>query len=76
MLESLLGLVPNGFENRLQVIRPVLPEFVQSLTLRRLTVGRATVDLRFNRDSGGNIATEVMKVHGDLNVECSSAPTE
>ena len=39
MLESLLGLVPNAFENRLQILRPVLPQFVDSLELRRLRVG-------------------------------------
>jgi glycogen debranching enzyme len=74
MLESLLGLVPKAFENRLQILRPVLPDFVQSLELRRLRVGNSTVDLRFNRGSDGNLATDVMKVHGDLNVEFSSAP--
>ncbi len=72
MLESLLGLVPNAFENRLQILRPVLPEFVNSLELRRLSVGKATVDLRFNRGSDGSLATDVMKVRGDLNIEFSS----
>ena len=76
MLESLLGLVPNAFENRLQILRPVLPDFVQSLELQRLRVGKSTVDLRFSRGSDGNLSTEVMKVHGDLNVECSSMPTK
>jgi hypothetical protein len=74
MLQSLLGLVPNAFENRLQILRPVLPDFVQSLELRRLKVGKSTVDLRFNRGSDGKLATDVMKVHGDLNVEFSSVP--
>jgi len=73
MLQSLLGLVPSAFENRLQVLRPVLPKFVQGLELRRLRVGKATVDLRFTRDSDGNLATDVMKVRGNLNVEVSSA---
>ena len=72
MLESLLGLVPNAFENRLQILQPVLPEFVHSLELRRLRVGGATVDLKFNRGSDGRLATDVMKVRGDLNVEFSS----
>lgn len=74
MLASLLGLVPNAFENHLQVLRPVLPDFVQSLELRRLRVGKSTVDLRFNRSSDGNLAVDVMKVHGDLNIEFSSLP--
>jgi glycogen debranching enzyme len=40
MLQSLLGLVPKAFENRLQILRPVLPDFVQSLELRRLRGGQ------------------------------------
>ena len=72
-LQSLLGLVPSAFENRLQVLRPVLPKFVQGLELRRLRVGKASVDLRFARDSDGNLATDVLKVRGNLNVEVSSA---
>jgi predicted trehalose synthase len=69
MLESLLGLVTNAFENRLQILRSVLPDFVQSLELRRLKVGKSTVDLRFNRGSDGTLAAVVMNVHGDLHVE-------
>ena len=72
MLASLLGLAPNAFENCLGVVRPVLPDFIQSLELRRLRVGKSTVDLRFHRSLDGNLATEVMKVHGNLNVEVSS----
>jgi glycogen debranching enzyme len=72
MLESLLGLAPNAFENHLQIQRPVLPQFVHSLELRRLRVGKATVDLRFNRKSDGSLAADVVKISGDLNVEFSS----
>ncbi|MFZ0817131.1 MAG: glycogen debranching N-terminal domain-containing protein [Candidatus Sulfotelmatobacter sp.] len=72
MLESLLGLVPNAFENHLQIVRPVLPEFVHSLELRRLRIGKATVDLSFNRKSDGSLAADVIKVDGKLDVEFSS----
>jgi len=60
MLESLLGLVPNAFENHLP------------LELRRLRVGEATVDLSFNRRSDGSLAADVIKVDGKLNVEFAS----
>ena len=74
MLGSLLGLVPNAFENRLQILRPVLPESVHTLELRRLRVGKASVDLRFNRKSNGELTADVMKVRGNLTSRFSSGP--
>lgn len=72
MIESLLGLVPKAFENRLQVLRPVLPESINHLELLRLRVGKSSVDLRFERGPDGLATTHVIKVHGKLDVEVSA----
>lgn len=71
MIESLLGLVPNAFENRLQIVRPALPDFIDQLELKRLRVGRSSVDLKFERNADGSIHTRVGKVRGKLEVELS-----
>jgi glycogen debranching enzyme len=72
MIESLLGLVPNAFENRLHVVRPVLPEFINQLELLRLRVGKATVDLRFEQGPDRLATTRVIQVSGKLDVAVSA----
>jgi glycogen debranching enzyme len=72
MLENLLGLVPEGFEKRLRIVRPILPGFINYVEIHRLGVGAGSADLRFERTSHG-IAAEVLKVRGELNVVVDSA---
>ncbi len=69
MVESLLGFVPRAFENRLEIVRPVLPAFVTKLELHGLRVGKASVDLRFERRPDGLVDTHVIQVHGRLDVD-------
>jgi glycogen debranching enzyme len=66
-LWNLLGLRPNALEDRLDVRRPILPERLQSLMLSALRVGRATVDLRFERD-GDRVTVEADVHAGRLDV--------
>lgn len=73
MIESLLGLVPKAFENRLQIVQPVLPDFINRLELNRLRVGTSSVDLKFERGPDGSIHTHVVHVRGKLDVEVSGA---
>jgi glycogen debranching enzyme len=67
LLTALLGLEPEGFENRLRVVRPVLPEFINHVEIRRLGVGEALADLRFER-AGEGIEVKVLKVDGRLDL--------
>jgi glycogen debranching enzyme len=69
MIESLLGFVPKAFENRLEIVRPVLPAFVTQLKLHGLRVGKASVDLRFDRRPDGLVDTHIIQVHGRLDVD-------
>lgn len=68
LMEVLLGLEPEAFEHRLRIKNPMLPDPVDRLALKRLKIGRAHVDLDFERTSGGSIATNVAKVDGELEV--------
>jgi hypothetical protein len=67
MLTTLLGLDPDAFGKRLRVVRPLLPEFVNRLEIRKLAVGSASVDLRFRR-SASNVVVDILRVDGDLDV--------
>jgi glycogen debranching enzyme len=68
MLQSLLGLEPDAFRKRLDVVRPCLPRSIETLRFERLRVGRAEVDLRFERDGSGELAVSVDRRVGELNV--------
>ena len=73
MVETILGLMPQAFDRRLVIARPLLPDFIRSLEVRHLRVGDARADLRFNRASDGTVAVDVFKVEGHLDVEVQKA---
>jgi glycogen debranching enzyme len=67
LIESLLGLRPEGFEHRLRIVRPVLPGFIDRLEVSGLRVGEGRVDLLFSRGRAG-LRVEILGVQGDLEV--------
>jgi glycogen debranching enzyme len=67
LLETLLGLVPEAFEHRLRIVRPLLPDFVDRLRIDGLRVGSARVGLRFERTRAG-VSVQVLDRTGDLDV--------
>lgn len=71
LLRALLGLDADASKNRLYV-DPLLPAWLPDLTLRRLRVGEATLDLRFWRE-GTVTRHEVLAVQGDVQVEARDA---
>jgi len=69
MIGTLLGLQPDAFDHRLKIVTPLLPERVDSIELRRLRVGNAHVDLRFERGKDDTAELKILEVHGQLQVE-------
>jgi len=47
----------------------MLPEFADWIEIRRLKVGDAKADLRFERTAKGGAAVEALRVDGRLDVE-------
>ncbi len=47
LLETALGLSPDADADRLRIVRPVLPDFLTWVELRRLRVGKSAIGLRF-----------------------------
>jgi glycogen debranching enzyme len=68
MIETSLGLMPDAFERRLRIIRPILPEFLDELEVHRLRVRDAQVDLRFERTAEGSVRVSILKLKGQLDV--------
>jgi len=69
MVSSFLGLRADAFNNRLRVIRPVLPSSVSNLEFRRIKIGDSTLDLRFQRTRDGSVTVNVMNRIGHVKVE-------
>jgi glycogen debranching enzyme len=67
LLQCLLGLQPDAFENKLRIVRPYLPDMCDRLEMKGLRVGSAMLDLRFERTEHG-VAVQVLDQEGDLEV--------
>jgi glycogen debranching enzyme len=67
LLTTVLGFEPDGFEQRLRIVRPKLPGNVNRVEVRGLHVGRGEVDLLFERDRD-QVAVRILKVKGQLKV--------
>jgi glycogen debranching enzyme len=73
MVQVLLGLVPDAFEQRLHVVRPILPATVRDLEVSGLRVGSSRVDLKFERMLEGTAAVHIAKTEGPLQVVVEKA---
>ena len=67
LLTTTLGLEGDGFESKLRVVRPMLPENVNQVEVHGLRVGQGSVDLRFTR-SGDHVAAKVQQLKGKMEV--------
>ncbi|HEY7162038.1 MAG TPA: amylo-alpha-1,6-glucosidase, partial [Acidobacteriota bacterium] len=68
MMSDLLGLTPKGFERKLLIVRPSLPDFVESVEVNRLRIADAKVDLKYVRNPQGRPSVDVMNVEGKLDI--------
>jgi glycogen debranching enzyme len=76
MVQLMLGLYPFAPLRTLSVIRPRLPAWLPEVTLRRLRVGRAEVDLRFTRRKDGSASVKVLRKDGTLLVVPAGPPVD
>jgi len=67
LLQACLGLQVDGVGHRVTFAHTVLPEDIDWLQLRRLTVGNAVVDLLLTRH-GADVGLTVMRRDGDLEI--------
>ncbi|MDJ1157536.1 amylo-alpha-1,6-glucosidase [Chelatococcus sp. SYSU_G07232] len=71
LIQSCLGL---GFEpetGQITFTRPILPEFLQEVVLRHLSVGRGSVDVALRR-IGSEVVANVLSRDGDIRVVTTS----
>jgi hypothetical protein len=72
----MLGLAPDAFANRLRIVRPLMPGSAGTLSLRGLRVGRAVVDLGFERRDDASAEVRVLRNEGSLDVQVEPDGTE
>ena len=65
----MLGLEVDGEGERVTFARPLLPSWLDRVTLRRLPVGRALVDVALERTPQGMIKLKVLANPGRAKVE-------
>jgi glycogen debranching enzyme len=68
LVTTLLGLDPDAFAKRLRITHPVLPQGLDRLDVKGLRVGKASVDLAFQRGRTG-VDAGVISVDGELEVQ-------
>lgn len=63
-VQSLLGITPAGFENKLYITDPVMPRFLRHIKIEQLRVAGGSVDLEFRRRDDGSVQTNCLKQQG------------
>jgi glycogen debranching enzyme len=76
LLQIGLGLYPFAPLRVLALVRPRLPAWAPEVTLRNVRVGRATLDLRFERRPDGSASHQVLRRHGAVLVVESGPPAD
>jgi glycogen debranching enzyme len=66
LLESCLGLKVFGSEKKVIFSNPTLPESIQQLTIRKLIVGKAELDLLITRHIEGDVGINVLQKKGQV----------
>ncbi|HET7026435.1 MAG TPA: glycogen debranching N-terminal domain-containing protein [Candidatus Limnocylindrales bacterium] len=76
VVQIMLGLYPFAPLHLLALVRPRLPEWLPAVTVRNLRVGRATVDLRFERRPDGSAAHRVLRRRGSILIVPAGPPQD
>jgi glycogen debranching enzyme len=68
LLEGCLGLRILASERKLVFSKPLLPQFLQQVTIRKLRVREACVDLLLSRHAEGDVGVNVLRREGPVDI--------
>jgi glycogen debranching enzyme len=68
MLKSGLGLNADALGNRLRILRPSLPRWVNRVEVKGLRIADSSVDLLFERSATGSVTLSDARIEGDVEV--------
>jgi threonyl-tRNA synthetase len=63
MLASVLGIIPDALNNRLAVVKPELPPWLETVKVRGLPIGGRSVDINYRRE-GPLTVVDVIRTEG------------
>jgi len=66
LVQALLGIYPFAPAQMVALVRPRLPEWLPTVTVRRLRVGNGEVSIRFERNRDGSTSFDVIERRGTL----------
>jgi len=72
LLQALLGISAHAPDNRLTVDQPLLPDWLSSLDIRDIRVGRSRLSLSFRRSGSGGTGFSLLEHQGDVRVTMSA----
>ncbi|HEX5480436.1 MAG TPA: amylo-alpha-1,6-glucosidase [Dehalococcoidia bacterium] len=71
MTQAILGLRPEAFKNRLRIVNPRLPYWLNTVQVRNLRVGQGRLTLQYHRE-GNATRVEIQEATNDIDVVISS----
>jgi glycogen debranching enzyme len=74
LLRGGLGLVPDGLERRLRVVRPSLPRWLTHVEVSGLEIAGSTIDLVFER-AANRVTLADVRIEGDVDVALEISST-
>ena len=72
LLQALLGITAHAPDNRLTVDQPRLPDWLSSLDICGIRVGRSQLSLSFRRTGSGATGFSLLEQQGDVRVTMSA----
>jgi glycogen debranching enzyme len=72
LLQACLGLSIYGASGRLTLTNPILPPFLEEVRISNLRVGKATIDLLFQRHPQ-DVSVRVLRMDGNVIIEKAGA---
>ena len=72
LVQAMLGISAHAPERRLTVDRPRLPDWLQSLDICDIRVGRSRLSLAFRQTRPGATGFSLLEQHGDVRVTMSA----
>jgi glycogen debranching enzyme len=67
LLRAGLGLIPDGVERRLRVVRPSLPRWIERVDVTNLQLAGSSIDLTFER-TGDAVTLADARIDGDVEI--------
>lgn len=53
LIQAMLNMEPDAQSNKLRILNPVIPDWLDSLKIKNVRIGKSIVDLEFNKSNSG-----------------------